>query len=110
MDILQFRQWRRADAEDTVGVTTWDRDAAAIVSLYKHLVRIGYVRASPWRSSQGESLGSGFSTDVRVRHLELEQYLFFRDVGFGRKPVVTAWAGESPWTYASRIRDTRNTS
>jgi hypothetical protein len=83
MDILQFRQWRRADAEDTVGGTTWDRDAAAIVSLYKHLVHVGYVRASPWRSSQGESLGSGFSTDVRVRHLELEPYLFFRDVGFG---------------------------
>lgn len=50
MDILQFRQWRRTDAEDTVEVTIWDRDAAAIVSLYKHLVRIGYVRASPWRS------------------------------------------------------------
>ncbi|MFF7728810.1 site-specific integrase [Streptomyces sp. NPDC008001] len=82
-DILQFRQWRREDAEETVEGPTWDRDAAAIVSLYKHLVRIGYVRASPWRSSQGESLGSGFSTDVRVRHLELEQYLFFRDVGFG---------------------------
>ncbi|MFJ5850446.1 MULTISPECIES: site-specific integrase [unclassified Streptomyces] len=83
MDILQFRQWRREDAEGTVEGSTWDRDAAAIVSLYKHLVRIGYVRVSPWRSSQGESLGSGFSTDVRVRHLELEQYLFFRDVGFG---------------------------
>ncbi|MGW2892285.1 site-specific integrase [Streptomyces griseoruber] len=61
MDILQFRQWRREDAEDTVGGTTWDRDAAAIASLYKHLVRVGYVPSSPWRSSQGESLGSGFS-------------------------------------------------
>jgi hypothetical protein len=26
------------------------------------------------------------------------------------KPLVTAWAGESPWTYASRIRETRKTS
>ena len=27
-----------------------------------------------------------------------------------RKPDVTACAGDSPWTYASRIRETRNTS
>lgn len=27
-----------------------------------------------------------------------------------RKPVTMAWLGLSPWTYASRIRVTRNTS
>ena len=27
-----------------------------------------------------------------------------------RNPVTTACAGPSPWTYASRIRATRNTS
>ncbi|CAM5523627.1 hypothetical protein SCHAM137S_01877 [Streptomyces chartreusis] len=27
-----------------------------------------------------------------------------------RKPDVTAWEADSPWTYASRIRETRKTS
>lgn len=27
-----------------------------------------------------------------------------------RNPDVTAWSGVSPWTYASRIRETRKTS
>ncbi|CAL9278936.1 hypothetical protein [Streptomyces sp. SudanB182_2057] len=38
----------------------------------------------PWRPVRGStSLVSGFAQDVRVRHMELEQYLFCRDVGFG---------------------------
>ncbi|MEU3529764.1 hypothetical protein AB0E62_39015 [Streptomyces sp. NPDC038707] len=40
--------------------------------------------ARPWRPVRGSmSLASDFAQDVRVRHMELEQYLFCRDVGSG---------------------------
>ncbi|MEU8794585.1 site-specific integrase [Streptomyces sp. NPDC048643] len=83
-DVLEFRRWRREDAEETVEETTWDRDAAAIGGLYTYLDQIGYVTGRPWRATgRGASLGSGTSQDSRVRHMELDQYLFLRDVGFG---------------------------
>ncbi|MFE3181868.1 tyrosine-type recombinase/integrase [Streptomyces violascens] len=83
-DILQFRQWRLDDAEETVEQPSWDRDAAAIGQLYDFLKGIGYLSARPWRSTlQRDSLASGISQDVRVRHMEIEQYIYFRDVGFG---------------------------
>ncbi|MGW4983491.1 site-specific integrase [Streptomyces mirabilis] len=83
-DVLEFRRWRREDAEETVGETTWDRDAAAIGGLYDYLAQVGYVSGRPWRATgRGESLGSGVSRDPRVRHMELDQVLFCRDVGFG---------------------------
>ncbi|MGW0556763.1 tyrosine-type recombinase/integrase [Streptomyces sp. NPDC002926] len=83
-DVLEFRRWRREDAEETVGEATWDRDAAAIGGLFDYLAQVGYVSGRPWRATgRGESLGSGVSRDPRVRHMELDQYLFFRDVGFG---------------------------
>ncbi|MER6085437.1 site-specific integrase [Streptomyces sp. NPDC001833] len=83
-DVLDFRQWRREEAEETVEEATWDRDAAAIGGLYDYLAQVGYVSRRPWRATgRGDSLGSGVSRDLRVRHMELDQYLFFRDVGFG---------------------------
>ncbi|MFE2089828.1 tyrosine-type recombinase/integrase [Streptomyces sp. NPDC059460] len=83
-DIFRFRQWRRQDAENTVGEPTWDKDAAAIGQLYDFLFSIRYVEARPWRATpRGKSLGSGITTDLRVRHMEIEQYLYLRDVGFG---------------------------
>ncbi|MGA5629757.1 site-specific integrase [Streptomyces cellulosae] len=83
-DIRDFEAWRREDGRTTVEDPTWDRDSAAIGRLYAYLVEIGYVAARPWRRVRGRtSLGSGMSHEVRVRHMELEQYLFCRDVGFG---------------------------
>jgi site-specific recombinase XerD len=83
-DVQEFRLWRREEAEETVAEATWDRDAAAIRGLYDFLVQIGFVDSRPWRSTRrGRSLASGTSRDLRVRHMELEQYLYCRDVGFG---------------------------
>nr|WP_237331101.1 site-specific integrase [Streptomyces mexicanus] len=83
-DIRDFEAWRRADGRTTVEDSIWDRDSAAIGRLYAYLVEIGYVAARPWRLVRGRtSLGSRMSHEVRVRHMELEQYLFCRDVRFG---------------------------
>ncbi|WP_051853509.1 site-specific integrase [Streptomyces aureocirculatus] len=83
-DIKEFRVWRREEAEETVQEASWDRDVAAIGRLYAFLKDIGFVETRPWRSTgRGLSLGSGTSHDLRVRHMELDQYLYCRDVGFG---------------------------
>lgn len=83
-DLLEFRLWRREQAEVTVGQAAWDRDAAAVGQLYDFLVQSSHILGRPWRpAGRSSSLGSGVSRDLRVRHMELEQYLFCRDVGFG---------------------------
>jgi hypothetical protein len=45
--------------------------------------RAGPRRGRPWRSDgqRRDSLRNGVARDMRVRHMQLEQYLFFRDVG-----------------------------
>ncbi|MET7710373.1 site-specific integrase [Micromonospora sp. NPDC005413] len=84
-DLQEFRRWRLDDAEQTIGEAAWNRDAAAIGCLYDFMVRQGIVERRPWRSAgRGRrSLSTGVGRDLRVRHMELEQYLFLRDVGFG---------------------------
>ncbi|MFE0577562.1 site-specific integrase [Streptomyces sp. NPDC058874] len=83
-DIQEFRQWRREDAEETVGEATWDRDSAAISGLYDFLLQDGFVEVRPWRATGRRAvLRSGTNRDLRVRHMEMEQYLYCRDVGFG---------------------------
>ncbi|MFJ8856610.1 DUF2199 domain-containing protein [Streptomyces sp. NPDC102437] len=74
-DLLEFRLWRREQAEETVGQAAWDRDSAALGQLYDYLVQRGQVPGRPWRpTGRTASLGSGASRDLRVRHMELEQY------------------------------------
>lgn len=63
---------------------SWDRDSAALGTFYRFLNDNGSVAHRPWRSSgKSTALGSGISRDLRVRHMELVQYPFLRDVGFG---------------------------
>ncbi|MDO0923938.1 hypothetical protein QQY24_00125 [Streptomyces sp. TG1A-8] len=68
-----------------VGDAAWDRDWAAIESLYRYLIRIGVVARQPWRATpQRDDLASRIRPDLRVRHMrELDPYLYLRDVGFG---------------------------
>jgi hypothetical protein len=83
-DIKEFRRWRLEDEEYTVDEVSWDRDAAAIGTFSQYLVDCGYLKMRPWRPTRRTaSLGSGISRDPRICHLELEQYLFLRGVGFG---------------------------
>ncbi|MET9881466.1 site-specific integrase [Actinacidiphila glaucinigra] len=80
-DIKEFRQWRTSASKAPVQKTTVIKDSAAIKSLYRYLQNTGVVEASPWRS---ESDGNRrVARDMRVRHMELEQYLYLRDIGFG---------------------------
>ncbi|MFJ8948219.1 site-specific integrase [Streptomyces sp. NPDC102395] len=83
-DLREFCLWRQDEAEEVVGDAAWDRDWAAIESLYRYLIRIGVVARQPWRATpQRSNVASRIRPDLRVRHMELDQYLYLRDVGFG---------------------------
>ncbi|WP_327419798.1 hypothetical protein OG763_00450 [Streptomyces sp. NBC_01230] len=83
-DLREFRLWRQDEGEEVVGDAAWDRDWAAIESLYRYLIRIGVVTQQPWQATpQRSNLASRIRPDLRVRHMELDQYLYLRDVGFG---------------------------
>ncbi|MFE0206900.1 site-specific integrase [Streptomyces sp. NPDC058985] len=83
-NLREFRLWRQDEAEEVVGDAAWDRDWAAIESLYRFLIRIGVFARQPWRATpQGSNLASRIRPDLRVRHMELDQYLYLWDVGFG---------------------------
>lgn len=83
-DFREFRLHRQDEAEEVISDAAWDRDWAAIESLYGFLIRTGAVTQQPWRATpKGSGLASGIQPDLRVRHMELDQYLYLRDVGFG---------------------------
>ncbi|GAQ54902.1 tyrosine-type recombinase/integrase [Streptomyces acidiscabies] len=84
-DLTEYRQWRREDQDKPISGATWDKEAAAINSFYRWAVACGHLRTRPWRSAGGrrDSFRSGVERDMRVRHMTLEQYLYFRDVGLG---------------------------
>lgn len=90
-DLLEYRLLRGQVQEVPVGKATWEAEATAINGLYGWLVGQGRVPARPWRSTaRRDSLRNGITRDMRVRHMTLEQYLFFRDVGLaGCRPDGT---------------------
>jgi integrase len=100
-DLLEFRHWRTQAQDDPIQRVTWEKEAAAINGLYGWLVDRGQLQRRPWRlSGRRDTLRNGVSRDVKVRHLTLEQYLYFRDVGLGgQTPQATldmSFRGWSP--------------
>lgn len=90
-DLLEYRALRTREQPEPVTKTTWEAEATAINRLYAWLVAEGYLLARPWRSDGGrDSLRNGVTRDLRVRHMTLEQYRYFRDVGLaGQLPDGT---------------------
>jgi integrase len=89
--LLEYRALRTREQPEPIAKTTWEAEATAINRLYTWLVAEGYVSARPWRSDGGrDSLRNGVTRDLRVRHMTLEQYRYFRDVGLaGQLPEGT---------------------
>lgn len=81
-DLLEYRALRTREQGQPVSKATWEVEATAINGLYGWLAQQGYVDSRPWRSDGGrDSLRNGVVRDLRVRHMTLEQFQFFRDVG-----------------------------
>ncbi|WP_329540625.1 hypothetical protein [Streptomyces sp. NBC_01358] len=82
--LREFRLFRQDEAEKVVDDAAWDRDWAAVEPFYQYLIWIAAVAQRPWRATpQRSGLGSGFRPGLRVRRIELDQYLHLWDVGCG---------------------------
>ncbi|WP_410598071.1 tyrosine-type recombinase/integrase [Amycolatopsis sp. lyj-23] len=100
-DLLEYRALRTREQPEPIAKTTWEAEATAINRLYAWLVAEGYVAARPWRGDGSrDSLRNSVTRDLRVRHMTLEQYQYFRDVGLaGQLPdgsVDRSFRGRSP--------------
>ncbi|MEU1447151.1 site-specific integrase [Streptomyces mirabilis] len=98
-DLLAYRRQRlEVQSVPIDPVTTWDREASTVNGLFGWLAEAGHVRHRPLRMPK--AYGSGLTQAMQVRHLVLEQYLFFRDVGMGgQRPdgeIDTAFRGGFP--------------
>ncbi|NRQ39373.1 hypothetical protein HII36_47255 [Nonomuraea sp. NN258] len=86
-DLVAYRTSRTELDERPVDAPTFDKEAVVINSLYTHLVDQGLIKRRPFRlvgrNQTRSSLHSGTKRGMQIRHITVEQYLFFRDVGFG---------------------------
>ncbi|UQU67469.1 site-specific integrase [Couchioplanes caeruleus] len=89
-DLVAYRRSRTELQDKPIDEVTWDREATVINALYGHLLDRRLVRRRPFRltrrGSQREaanSLQTGKRREMKVRHMTVEQYLYFRDVGLG---------------------------
>lgn len=81
-DVMEFRLWRKTRQDGPIQDATWEKESAAIVSFYDYLVSRGHLERRPWRhGGRRDTLRSGTNRDPRIRHLTLDQYRCFRDVG-----------------------------
>jgi site-specific recombinase XerD len=87
-DLVAYRRARTELDERPVDEATWEREAVVINRFYAHLLKQGLVQRRPFRmtsagSRQRSVLQSGMRREMQVRHMTVEQYLYFRDVGLG---------------------------
>jgi integrase len=84
VDLVAFYAARTGSQDVPIGDATWDKDKAAIKNLYGWLDRQGHVSHPPYPvAAHRGPMGSAMSRELKVRHMTLEQYTYFRDVGLG---------------------------
>ncbi|MFZ3492334.1 site-specific integrase [Streptomyces sp. 5.8] len=95
-DLVAYRRQRQVLQPIPIGESTWDREAATVNGLYDWLVDQKLVARRPLRLAK--RYGSGMARQMQVRHLSIEQYLYFRDVGLGgQDPAGEVDAGFRGW-------------
>jgi integrase len=83
-DLVAFHAARTESQDAPISDATWDKDRAAIKNLYGWLDQQGHVNHPPYPvAAHRGPMGSAMSREMQVRHMALEQYTYFRDVGLG---------------------------
>jgi site-specific recombinase XerC len=83
-DLLAYRAVRTQLQDAPVDDATWRRAATVLNALFAWLVEQGHLQRRPFRMPRrGNPLGSRVQREMQLRHLTLQQYLYFRDVGMG---------------------------
>ena len=106
-DLVAYRRSRTELQDKPIEGVTWDREATVINALYGYLLDQRLVRRRPFRMTRrggqrevANSLQTGKRREMKVRHMTVEQYLYFRDVGFGGQradgEVSESFRGRAP--------------
>ena len=103
-DLVAYRRSRTELGDRPIDEVTWHREAVVIKLFYGYLVDEGLLRRRPFRltgpRADRNSLHSGMKREMRVRHMTVDQYLYFRDVGLGGQlpdgRVNTSFRGWAP--------------
>jgi site-specific recombinase XerD len=86
-DLMAYRRWRREGQDRPVARRTWQRNRAPIERFYDWLVENGHREKRPYRPRRGRggatTLSDPIHEEQEIRHLTVDQWLFFRDVGLG---------------------------
>lgn len=101
-DLLAYKKARTVLQEKPVGDSAWGKECQLLDKFYGHLVDTGVLRRRPVRmSASGRNpMAPRMKQKMDIRHLTLEQYRYFRDVGLGgQRPDSTvdySFRGWSP--------------
>jgi site-specific recombinase XerD len=86
-ELMAHRRWRREGQDRPVARKTWQRNRAPIERFYDWLVENGHRDKRPYRPRRGRggttTLSDPMHEEQEIRHLTVDQWLFFRDVGLG---------------------------
>jgi integrase len=101
-DIRAYKKVRTVLQERPVGDATWGKESQMLDQFYDYLVDVGMLRQRPVRvSARGRNpMAPRVNQKMDIRHLTLEQYRYFRNVGLGgQRPdssVDPSFRGWSP--------------
>lgn len=101
-DIVAYKKWRTQSQKKPVGSSAWSKESSVLDQFFTFAVEQRYLRRRPIRvASRGRNaLSPRTRRGMDIRHLSLEQYRYFRDVGLGgQRPnsqLNRSYRGSSP--------------
>ncbi|WP_410583795.1 hypothetical protein [Amycolatopsis sp. lyj-108] len=84
-DLVAYRRQRTQLQRRPIGVSAWHKESVLLDQFYNFLEKTGHRRQRPVRVvARGRNpLSPRLQRAMDIRHLTLEQYRYFRDVGLG---------------------------
>ncbi len=84
-DLISYRSWRRRRQRKPLAARTWGKEASILDDFYSYLVKTGFLPAAPMRmAARGRNpMSPTLNVSMDIRHMTLDQYQYFRDVGLG---------------------------
>ncbi len=101
-DLVAYKRWRTQLQEKPIGSSAWSKESSVLDGFFAFAVEQGYLRRRPMRvASRGRNaLSPRTQRGMDIRHLSLEQYRYFRDVGLGGQGpdarLNSSYRGSSP--------------
>lgn len=99
-DLVAYRRQRTQLQRRPIGVSAWHKESVLLDQFYKFLEKTGHRRQRPVRvAARGRNpLSPRLRRAMDIRHLTLEQYRYFRDVGLGgQRPDARIDRGFRGW-------------